>query len=212
MKRYAPPAPPVIGGNPAHNSGRNNHPITRVVIHSAVMENTPGAARLLGEWNRDGKTGGSWHYSVDADETFQCSFDSWVCWHAPPNTHSIGIEMADRPVPGSGRPDAAGTAAATAAAQERWRRSILRWQTPRHRRMLRRTARLTAGLCLAYDLPPLLLTVEGARAGRRGIATHNTVSDAFGQSTHWDPGAWPERKFLRMVRRYYTQMKENNPT
>lgn len=209
MTNYPPPAPPVIGGTPRHNSGRNNHPITRVVIHSAVMENTPGAARLLGTWNARGTTGGSWHYAVDADSAFQCSFDSWVCWHAPPNARSIGIEMADRPTPGSGRPDAAPPGRARAAAQERWRRSILRWQTPRHRRMLRRTARLTAGLCLAYDLPLVLLTVEGARAGRKGIATHNTVSEAFGQSSHWDPGAWPSKKFMRMVRKYANQMKEN---
>jgi hypothetical protein len=77
--------------------------------------------------------------------------------------------------------------------------------------MLRRTARLTAELCLAYDLPLVLLTVEGARAGRKGIATHDVVSDAFGQSSHWDPGAWPSKKFLRMVRSYAKKMKENTP-
>lgn len=190
MTIHPPPTPPVIGGHPAKHSGKANHPVKRVVIHSAVMDNTRGAARLLAAWNRNGTTGGSWHYAVDADEAFQCSFDSYVCWHAPPNGNSIGIEMADRPGTGTGR------------------LGILRWQTPRNRRMLRRTARLTAELCLAYDLPLALLTVEGVRAGRRGIATHHTVSEAFGQSSHWDPGAWPSAKFLRMVRKHATHLQE----
>lgn len=177
--------PPVIGGHPKNHSGRLNKPIDRVVIHSAVMPNTVGAARRLAEWNRTGATGGSWHYAVDADEAFQTSFDSYVCWHAPPNPHSVGIEMADMPS-----------------------RLVARWLTPRHRQMLRRTARLTAELCLDYDIPPVLLTVEGCRAGRRGIATHDTVSKAFGQSTHWDPGAWPSAKFLRLVRKHIAHLQE----
>jgi hypothetical protein len=207
---YPPPSPPVIGGIPANHSGTGNHPITRVVVHSAVMENRPGAARMLGAWNRNGTTGGSWHYAVDADDTFQCSYDRFVCWHAPPNSRSIGIEMADRPIPGSGRPGARSTTKARAIAEAAWRRSIARWQTPRHRRMLRRTARLVAELLLANDLPPVLLTPAACRAGRRGIATHATVSAAFGQSSHWDPGAWPERRFMRLVRKYYNQQKEAN--
>lgn len=178
--------PPVIGGHPAHHSGRLNKPITRIVVHSAVMPNTPGAARRLAEWNRTGATGGSWHYSVDADETFQCSFDSYVCWHAPPNAGSVGIEMADMPS----------------------KANALRWLTPRHRRMLRRTARLVAELCIDYDIPPALLTVEAVKAHRPGIAVHNTVSLAFGQSTHWDPGLWPSARFLRLVRKHHDTLKE----
>jgi len=185
----APPSPPVRGGHPAHHSGTGNHPITRVVIHSAVMDCQPGAAELLAKWNREGTTAGSWHYAVDPTATLQCSFDRYVCWHAPPNGHSIGIEMADRPSSISGA----------------------RWLTLNQRRTLRRTAKLTAELCVAYELPLVLLNVEALRAGRKGIATHATVSAAFGQSSHWDPGKWPADKFLRMVRKYANTIKENNP-
>lgn len=186
MKHPA-PSPTVIDGTPHNHSGEDNlADLRRVVIHSAVMPNAPGAARRLGEWNRDGTTGGSWHYSTDADETYQCSYDRFVCWHAPPNRGSIGIEMADG-LDHKRIPNLLNRA---------------RWLLPRHARMLRRTARLTARLCLAYDLPLLLLTVEGARAGRKGIATHDTISRAFGESTHSDPGAWPSKRFLRLTRRY----------
>lgn len=175
----APPNPPAIGGTPAHHSGTGNKPVTRVVIHSAVMECKPGQARVLGDMNRRGSTGGSWHYAVDPRETYQCSWDSFVCWHAPPNPHSIGIEMADNPAHG-----------------------IARWQWRDQRRMLRRTARLTARLCLAYDLPLVFLDVDDVKAGHKGITTHNNVSKAFGQSDHWDPGEWPQETFMRLVHKY----------
>jgi hypothetical protein len=116
-------SPPVVGGTPAKHSGRGNKPVKRVVIHSAVMPCEPGRARQLADMNRQGSTGGSWHYATDPENTFQCSWDSYVCWHAPPNTGSLGIEMADWPsrVPG-------------------------RWLKANQRKMLERTARLTVEL------------------------------------------------------------------
>lgn len=186
MSTIPPPAPKVIGGHPAHHSGRDNHPISRVVIHSAVMDCEPGAARLLATWNTRGSTGGSWHYAADPVEVVQCSYDSYVCHHAPPNDGSLGIEMADR-ADHEPRPNI-------------W--TMTRWARPKQRRMLRKTAFLTAELCLAYDLPLVLLTPEALRAGRKGIATHATVTATFGQSTHTDPRTWPKRRFLRIVRRH----------
>ena len=72
--------------------------------------------------------------------------------------------------------------------------------------MLERTAKLTAHLCAASDLPPRFLSVAALKAGGRGITTHNNVSRAFGQSSHWDPGAWPRRRFMRMVRREHKRL------
>ena len=182
------PSPPVVGGYPANHSGQSNHPPTRVVIHSAVMDCRPGAARLLGAWNRDGTTGGSWHYATDPAETIQCSYDRFVCWHAPPNGRSIGIEMADRPSS-----------------------SAARWLLPGHARMLRRTAHLAAELCLAYDLPLVFLGPAQLQAGRKGITTHAMVSEAFGQSSHWDPGGWPRKRFMRMARRHADKLTRTQP-
>jgi hypothetical protein len=194
---YPPPTPPVVSGIPAHHSGTRNHPPTRVVIHSAVMDNRPGAARLLGQWNAEGTTGGSWHYSVDAEGPIQCSYDRFVCWHAPPNGHSIGIEMADRPV---AVPTVTGKAL-------RQLRKTWRWATPRHRAMREHTARLTAELCLAYELPPRYVGPIGLRLGRKGWTTHRAVTLAYRQSTHWDPGFWPRRRFARLVASYYADAK-----
>lgn len=192
MSTFPPPSPTYLGP-PAKHSGMGNKPINRVVIHSAVMPCEPGRARQLADMNRRGSGGGSWHYAVDPDETVQCSYDSVVCWHAPPNAHSIGIEMADHPEP---LPATEGS--------PRWKmlRRSWRWSKPRHLRMLNRTARLTAELCLAYDLPIRFLSPDDLRAGARGITTHANVSKAWRQSTHWDPGYWPRYGFMTLVRRH----------
>lgn len=188
-RRPPPPAPPVVGGVPANHSGTDNHRPTRVVIHSAVIPCEPGRARQLGEWNAAGSTGGSWHYATDPAETIQCSFDSYVCWHAPPNARSLGIEMADTP-----------------ARRSRWK--PWRWAGRNHRRMLDRTARLTAGLCAAYGIPPVYVGRRKLRRGAHGVTTHNAVSRAWGESSHWDPGVWPRRRFMRLVRRYHAELVE----
>jgi hypothetical protein len=76
--------------------------------------------------------------------------------------------------------------------------------------MLHVTAQLAAQLCLAYDIPAVWLTPRMLRAGRKGITSHNNVSRAWRQSTHWDPGFWPRRRFMRMVREYMaTERREH---
>jgi hypothetical protein len=154
-------------------------------------------ADALARMNRDGSTGGSWHYATDPTATVQCSWDSYVCWHAPPNAHSLGIEMADTP---GRRP--------TERSVRMARRKFWRWRGKNHQATLDRTARLVAGLCLGYDLPPRYVSARGLRQGRKGWTTHAAVSRAFRQSTHWDPGWWPRRKFGRLVVRYYNDGKD----
>lgn len=192
-------SPPVAGGHPKKHSGIHNKPINRIVIHSAVMPCEPGRAKQLAEMNAEGKGGGSWHYAVDPKETFQTSYDSYVCWHAPPNPHSLGIEMADYPRPW---PKGTWTKKWWEALRRRWR-----WNDENHRLMLARTARLTAELLVLYDLPVRRLSVSALRAGKKGYATHANVSKAFKQSTHWDPGAWPYNKFHSMVKAEVAKIK-----
>lgn len=199
MSYANPPAP--YGGVPARHSGEGNKPIRRVVIHSAVMPCEPGRARQLAEWNAKGTTGGSWHYATDPAATFQCSWDSFVCHHAPPNAGSLGVEMADYP----GQRPTGKTRAALHKLRKVWR-----WARKPHRLMLARTARLTAELVVDYSLPVEFLSVRQLRAGQRGITTHDNVSKAWGQSSHWDPGWWPRRRFMRMVRREVANIRNTN--
>lgn len=198
MTKYPAPSPTYLGP-PAKHSGNGNKPIRRVVIHSAVMPCEPGRARQLATMNRVGSGGGSWHYAVDPGTTIQCSYDSVVCWHAPPNSHSIGIEMADWPEP---MPAPENTTV--------WKRNRLRWRwaKPAQMRMLLRTAKLTAELCLAYDLPITWLSAADLKAGRQGITSHANVSAAWRQSTHWDPGYWPRAGFMNRVRAHAKKIQK----
>jgi len=192
---FPPPSPPYVG--PADkSSGPGNKPIRRVVIHSTVSGSGRGVARAIAAYFRSDRAGGSAHYVVDAYETVQVVFDSIVAWHAPPNPHTIGVEMCDDPgpIPAEGE---------RAAARKRWR-----WLDPLHVLLLRRTAKLTAQLCLAYGLPIRMLDAGDLRANpdAEGITTHDYTSQAFRQSSHWDPGFWPERRFVKLTRRYAASM------
>jgi hypothetical protein len=203
MSKFLPPSPPYAG--PAYRrSEGNNKPINRIVIHSTVSPCVEGGARNIAAYFRSSAAKGSAHYVIDPGEVVQAEFDSVICWHAPPNQGSLGNEMCDMPGPVPG--DKPGTAAFKAA-KRAWR-----WTKPEQMRMLRRTARLTAEQCLAYDVPPVFLSPQKLRAGKRGVTTHANVSKAFHQSTHWDPGFWPRAVFMNMVRRNVKRLRAEAAT
>jgi N-acetylmuramoyl-L-alanine amidase CwlA len=175
--RFAPPDPPYVGPA-ARTSGGGNKPIRRIVMHSTVSPCEPGMARKIAAYFRSSAARGSAHYVVDPKEVVQVVYDSVIAWHAPPNSHSIGVELCDNPV--------ANTPS--------------RWDDRNHREMMELAADLVADLCLAYGIPPWFVGRVGLRLGRRGVTTHAEVSKAFGQSSHWDVGAWYRVRFMRLVR------------
>jgi hypothetical protein len=203
MVRVPPPSPVYLGPPDKFSAGPNK-PIERVVIHSTVSPCEPGGARNIAAYFRSDNAGGSAHYVVDPGETVQTAFDSVIAWHAPPNPNSLGIEMCD--IPGPVPDEKPGTA--------RWKslRRSWRWLRPNQHRMLARTARVTARLCLAYDVPLVFVGHRGLAAGRHGITTHAQVSKAWGQSTHWDPGWWPRVEFMVMVRAHAAKLRRRAAT
>ena len=67
--------------------------------------------------------------------------------------------------------------------------------------MLARAADLSAELCRRHAIPAQWLWPPDLRAGKRGLTTHASVSEAFRRSTHYDPGpAFPVERFLGLVR------------
>lgn len=179
MAYVLPPLPyygPVL-----KSSGSGNLPPTRIVIHCTAgpgqtcCVGAQGTARYFRE---DPNTGGSAHYITDLDETIRCAYDFIVCWHAPPNIHSLGIEM-ECSLAGGG----AG-----------------HWGRADHVTMMHRTAKLVAQLCLQYGLPTVKLSVADLVAGKHGVTGHNEVSLAFHQSDHTDPGPYfPWSLFMTWV-------------
>lgn len=179
MGDYPAPAPAYLGP-PRHFTFGDNKPINRIVIHSTVSPCKVGGARAIAAYFRGVTAGGSAHYVVDPGEVVQVGYDSVICWHAPPNRNSLGVELCDMPFPAP--------------------EGHARWLDAAHLQMLDRAARLTAELCLAYDVPLRRVTWAGLKLGRRGITSHAAVSKAFSQSSHWDPGAFPWRRFIKKVR------------
>lgn len=184
-----PPSPPYVGPA-AHTSSGSNKPIKRVVIHSTVSPCREGQARATAAYFRSPSAGGSAHYVCDPGDVVQVVFDSVIAWHSPPNSNSLGIELCDMP-----------------GQSESQKAPISRWRDREHAAMLKRAARLVAGLCLAYDVPIRKVGPVGLKLGRKGICGHIDVTRAFGQSSHWDPGNFPWKQFIVMVRREASRIK-----
>lgn len=180
--KHPPPSPPYLGPAKFYRKG-GNKPIRRIVLHgtTGAGATTRGYARRIARYFTSTVTvPSSAHYVVDPGETVQVVGDSDVAFHDGLNVHEIGIEFCD-PVVGP----------------------ITRWDRTAARQMMRRGARLTAELCLAYDVPVRWLGVKRLKAeGRdaKGITDHGNISEAFRTSNHWDLGAFRVWRFMRMVR------------
>lgn len=181
-KVYPPPNPPFVA---AKWHGGAQTP-TLIVMHSTVTPCGPGWARKVAHYfaGLDANHKASAHYVVDTDTVIQCVHDHVVAYHCGQNQDSIGIEMCEYPS---------------------W--NLARWLTPEHRKMKRQAVRLVAELCLAYDIAPYFVGRTALLDGRRGVTTHRAMSLTFHHSTHWDPGAWPRRRFMRAVRREINTLK-----
>lgn len=172
-----PPSPPYRGPA-ANHGGHGNKPVHRLVIHGTVTPCAPGWAEKVARMFRTTTRPASCHYVIDPDTEVQVVWDSVIAYHAPPNSHSLGFELCD-------------TVTGPAS----------RWRDRNHRAMLRRAAPLVAQAALAYDVPIRRVGGRKLRAGARGICGHSDVRDAWGQTTHWDPGpSFPWRTFMRLVR------------
>lgn len=119
------------------------------------------------------------HYNVDVNSVVQSVREGDRAWHAPPlNEESIGVEHA-------------GYA----------RQTQSQWRDDYSLTMLReQSAPLVADICRRHDIPVRYVNQADLRAGRAGITTHDDVSEAFGRSSHWDPGPhFPIHDYIRWV-------------
>lgn len=151
---------------------------TRVVVHGMVTPTRCGVAYSTGLYFQTSAAGGSAHLGVDPCEVVRYLPDGVIAQHAPPNTRSLGIEMAD-PVAG----DAA------------------RWSDTDHVKMLALTAAEVRAWCLAYQIPMRKIGPVELRNGERGVCGHIDVSQAWRLTDHWDPGpTFPWATFMDAVR------------
>lgn len=167
----------------------SNLPVTRIVIHGTVSPCRDGQARATAAYFQAVKRSASAHYVVDPGEVVQCVSEATVAYHAPPNAHSIGIELCD-PQTGSGA----------------------RWADAAHEAMLVRAAALVRTLCAKHNIPVAHIGPSQLVAGGRGICGHVDVTNAWHQTTHVDPGPdFPWDHFLSLVRGNTTVQEDDMP-
>lgn len=178
----SPPAPILRSSSPVDVVIRapghgDNGPIKRIVVHRMEAPLRVGVAVSVARWFASGSSGRNTaaHYSVDPGTTVLSVPDEELCYHAPPNLGSIGIEQAGY------------------CANNDWR-------SPLGDLLLHRTARLAADLCSRHFLPKKWLSAADILAGKKGITSHHQVSLAYHQSTHTDPDPYfPVDYFLSLL-------------
>lgn len=174
---------PPVTLQAAHDDGPGNLPPTRVVIHATVpgigypRASAAGQALSTARYFQSPHSGGSAHYIVDVAGEQHCARDGDICWHAPPNPRSIGIEI---------------------CAEASYSRE--QWLSPQVWPAVIRAATRTAELCARFDIPVKRIGPAQLQAGTRGICGHVDVSQAWHQSDHSDPGpGFPWAEFMAAV-------------
>lgn len=181
-----PPHPPFIEAN---DYGGKQDVIKWIVLHSAVVPCEIGRAQSVAEFfARETTKERSAHYTVDPTERRQCVPDHRVAYHCGYNYGSIAVEMCEIPS----------------------HTDKSRWDTRPHRALETNTAHLVARLCYVYKVRPYYVGPLRLKLGWKGVTTHASMTKAFKQSTHWDPGAWRRRRFMREVRKHYKYIKSTD--
>lgn len=151
-----------------------------VVIHATEGAFADGAAN----WFTDTRCKGSANLVVDDNICFRTLDDNHIPWAAPPlNKKGFHIEI---------------------AGYSKWSRTI--WLS--HKKGLDRAAFKAALRCVKYKIPIRQVVAADLLVGRKGITTHRSISSAFHQSDHTDPGEhFPMDYFIERVKYFAAELR-----
>lgn len=179
-------AEPPITLQAIHYSAGSNSPYDRVVIHCTApgigypAASKQGDAHGTAQYFQQASSGGSAHDVFDiggAATREHCVAFPVIAWHAPPNPRSIGKEVCGEP----------------SYTRAQWLSDAV-WPA------VEACALSTREDCLAYSIPMVRITSGDLLRGAHGITGHVDVSQAWHQSTHWDPGPnFPWDRFMAVV-------------
>jgi N-acetyl-anhydromuramyl-L-alanine amidase AmpD len=159
--------------------GRPSGQPTLIVIHTTEGSEGLVSAENGASYDTRRTDGVSTHYFHDQDTTIQCvrTTDSAHTARATGNDRGIHHELCGR----------------AAQSPEQWRDAASKGTIARAAKQAARDAK-------KYGIPVRRLTAAQVRAGEKGFCEHKTISDAFGETDHQDPGKnYPWTSFLAMV-------------
>lgn len=159
---------------------RTRGDIRLVVVHTMETGESRDVAENVARFFATTAVKASAHYCIDNDSIVKTVRVADVAWAAPGVNHDgIHLEHAGRASQGSRG-----------------------WKDKYSAAMLARSARLSARLSIAYNIPVRHLAVDELRAGKRGFIGHVDATHAYGPSGgHTDPGSsFPWDRYLAMVR------------
>jgi len=157
-----------------------------IVVHSTESLEVEGGARAIATYFQNPPRKGSSHYVVDDREIIQCVKDSDTAAGAiGANQDGVHIEQC-------------GKAAQTA----------LEWGDGYSMQVIDNCTKITAQLCLKFDIPVVWLTAAEIKAGAKGITSHAEIQKAYPSTGHTDPGVnYPKNRFLLLVGYYLDKRK-----
>lgn len=175
-----------VEANSFQNASRTKADIDRIVVHTAEIELSAGAAEAIAGFFSNPTTEVSAHKCSDSDSVVRCVRDEDIAFHAAgDNPNTLGIEICTR----------------ASTSKEKWAR-------PEHQAALHVAARTCAEWAVLYDIPARWLTADQERNHERGFVTHKIVSDVFGEGIRSDPGAeFPYIKFMALVKQAMTEVR-----
>lgn len=174
---------PAITRRAANDSGADNLPVNRIVIHCTcggrgyAHESEVGVAANTAAYFSRPTTQASAHYIEDIEDEQHCVPDDVIAWHAPPNKGSIGIEICGE---------------ASYNREE--------WLSPEVWPAVEKAAARARELAARFDVPLVRLNADDLLKGWRGVCGHVDVSEAWHESDHTDPGPdFPWDAFMALL-------------
>lgn len=159
-----------------------------VIWHEMVAPERHDMAESLGRYFANPERKASTHFGVDDDSAVRYADLSAMVYgtERQGNTRGIHIEQA-----GLGN------------------QTVGEWDDPYSRKMIdEQTSRLTAAVCVLYDIPIVHVDPDGLRRGERGITTHYEMCQAFMQGNksqwHYDPKNMPIGRAIGKTREWAT--------
>lgn len=152
---------------------------TLIVIHTTEGSEGLVSAENGASYDTRRTDGVSTHFFCDQDSTIQCV-------KTTDRAHTARLHGNDRGV----HFELCGRAAQTPD----------QWHDAASAGTIRQAARIAARVARKHGIPVRRLTVEQVRAGMKGFCEHKTISDAWGETDHQDPGKnYPWSEFLALV-------------